>query len=155
MKIEIRGAKSKDVKEIISLNQKLFNYEYNNFDKTLDCSWPPKNENYFKKSVEDKNSIVLVAVSNRNIIGYLIGSIHKAEDYREIKEVVEVDNTFVVEEHRRKGIGKELFKKFLEWAKKKETRRMKVVASAKNKDAINFYKKCGFIDYNLTLERDI
>ncbi len=153
--MEIRKARVEDVNDILRLNQKLFDNEYSNFDKTLDCGWPPNNKDYFKDSIKDENFISLVAVSNRKIIGYLIGSIHKAEEYRKLKELAEVDNTFVLEEHRGKGVGKKLFEEFLEWSKKRGIDRMKVVASSKNKKAINFYKKCGFKDYNLTLEGDI
>jgi len=153
--MEIREAKIEDVDDILNLNQKLFDYEFANFDDTLDCSWSPKNRDYFENAVKNKNSIALVAISDGKIIGYLIGSIHKTEDYRKLKEIVEVDNTFVDEEHRNKGVGKKLFEKFLEWAKNKGMNRMKVVASSKNKGARGFYKKCGFNDYNFTLEAEI
>ncbi|MFH1501223.1 MAG: GNAT family N-acetyltransferase [archaeon] len=153
--MEIREAKIEEVEEILKLNQQLFDYEFENFDKTLDCNWSPKNKGYFEKAIKGKNSITLVAVLDGKIIGYLVGGIHKAGNYRKIEKLVEVENTFILEEQRGKGVGEKLFKMFLEWAKKKKVKRMKVVASAKNKRAINFYKKCGFLDYDSILERNI
>lgn len=37
----------------------------------------------------------------------------------------------------------------------KYVKRLKVLVTAKNKQAIKFYKKKGFNDYNITLEMDL
>jgi len=62
---------------------------------------------------------------------------------------------FILPEHRKKGIGNLLCKRFFGWAKDKGVRSAKVVASVQNDGAIFCYKKNGFIDYNLTLEKDL
>ncbi len=154
MDIQIRKAQIEDVNEIISLNQQLFDYD-SKFDNTLDKTWPQKNKDYFEKSITDDNFLAFVAVADDKIMGYLIGSITKAEDYRNIKDIAELENMFILSNHRKKGIGTLLVNKFVDWAKEKGMKRIKVFASADNQLAINFYKKNYFKDYGITLEKEL
>lgn len=155
VKIEIKEATSDNLKYITDLNKQLFDHEYTNFDKTLDCNWPSNNQDYFKKSITSKDSITLVAFAKGRVIGYLIGSIKKASAYRKIKRLAEIDNMFVLPEFRGQGTGSLLCEKFVNWAKKKGVDRIKVVASVNNEKAINFYKENKFKEYDLALEREI
>ncbi len=54
---------------------------------------------------------------------------------------------FVLEEYLRLGVGAKLFEASLQWCRSNGINRMRVVASAQNKRAIDFYKKNGFDDY--------
>jgi len=155
MEVEIKEATLEYLKDIINFNKKLFEFEYKNFDKTLDCSWPPKNKEYFKNSIKGKDSLALVVLDKGKIIGYLIGNIKKAKNYRNIKKIAELDNMFILPDYRNKGIGSLLCKRFLDWVKSRDVKRVRVVVSEKNKGAINCYKKCGFSEYNLILEQDL
>ena len=139
----------------MNLNQQLFNYEYENFDQTIAWDWPPKNDSYFRKSIEAEDSLALVVVMGKKIVGYLIGSIGKGENYRSIKKIGELDNMFILPEARGKGIGSALCQEFLKWVKDKGVKRVKVVASAKNKQAIACYKRNGFFEYNCELECEL
>jgi len=153
--MEIKEATLDNVKDILNLNQELFDYEHDNFDATLDCSWPPNNENYFEESIEKKDSLALVAFVDGRLVGYLIGSVKNAEDYRKIEQLGEIDNMFILPEFRGKKIGLALCDKFLGWAREKGVKRVRVVASVQNEGAIACYMKSGFEDYNLVLERDL
>lgn len=152
--MKIRKASLKDLEQIKKLNQELFYHDYN-FDNTLDLKWPDKNKEYYKKRITDKNSIALVAENEKNIVGYLFGAITEAQEYRNIKKIAELENMFIVKEHRGKGIGKKLIENFIQWAKNKKIKRIKVIASAQNQQAIEVYKKNRFSEYDLVLEADI
>ena len=153
--MKIRKATLKDFKKIIALNQKLFDYEYENFDKTLDCNWPSKNEKYFKNSITDKNSFALVAIENNKIIGYFIGNIKKVANYRNIKKIAEGGNAYILPDYQRKAIGTQFYQKFLRWSKNKGVNRIKAIVSAKNRQSINWHKKIGFVEHDLVLEMDL
>jgi len=153
--IEVKEAEISNLEDILNLNQQLFNYEYENFDKTLNCNWPPNNLKYFKEAIIKDDSLALVVFIEDKIIGYLIGSIEKAEVYRKIKQIAEIDDMFIIPEYRGKGIGVLLYKRFIKWAKKKGINRVRVVASAQNVKTINFYKKNKLKEYDLILESDI
>ena len=53
------------------------------------------------------------------------------------------------------GYFKQLIKEYIKWAKDKKIKRIRVIASAMNSNAIAIYKKTDFSDYNLVLEREI
>jgi ribosomal protein S18 acetylase RimI-like enzyme len=155
MEVQIKKASIDNLKAIINLNQKLFDNEYKNFDKTLDCSWPAKNKKYFKESIKGKDTLALVVIMGEEVVGYAIGRIRKARDSRKIFKIAELENIFVLPECRSKGIGCSLCEKFFKWADEKGIKRAKVRVSAKNKRAIEYYKKCGFSDHDLVLEIDL
>ena len=153
--VKIQKATIENLKNILELNQKLFDYESENFDKTLDCDWPSRNKEYFKKALESKDRLALVVLIKNKMVGYLIGSLGEAKDYRKIKKIAEIDNMLVLPKYRNQGIGDSLIERFFNWVKERGINRVKVVAPAQNKKAINFYRKTGFLDYNITLETNI
>ena len=110
---------------------------------------------YYRDRISNENSCVLIAVINGKIIGYLCGGLTKAEAYRYLPVAAEIENMFVLEEFRSKGIGKQLYQKFRKWCKTKKVGKIRVEASTQNKLAIKFYKKNNFKDYALMLETDL
>lgn len=154
MNILVKKAQLKDLEDIAKLNQKLF-YSDSRFDKTLNTLWPKKNKSYYKKSITSNENLALVALSDNKIIGYLIASIQKVESYRLIGKIAELENMFILDKFRNKGVGSLLVKEFFKWAKSKKLKRIKVIASADNIQAISFYKRNGFTEYNIWLEANI
>ncbi|MBI4116686.1 GNAT family N-acetyltransferase [Candidatus Pacearchaeota archaeon] len=154
----IRKATIEDLEDIQKLNLQLFEKEYNEYDKTLNLRWTfgKDGADYFKKRIKDsKNSFTIVVVIDEKIVGYLVGAICKLESYRNVDNSAELENMFVLKEHRNKGIGKELINKFLKWCEEKKVKRIKLVASAQNKKAIELYKNLGFNEHSITLEKEI
>ena len=152
--IIIRKANMEDLKDIQTLNNKLFELEYYNFDDTLKLNWPFENESteYFKNMIE--NEIVFIAELDKNIIGYLAGSISEEVSYI-TQSFAELDNMYVEDKYRRIGVGTLLIDEFKKYCKEENIQNIKVTASAKNSRAIKFYMKNGFEDYNVTLKMKI
>lgn len=150
--IIIRKAEISDLVEIQKLNKKLFELELENYDSTLNINWPMSDEGtkYFKDSIN--NSITLVAVFENKIIGYLIGSLNTQNTYNKYLQA-ELDNMCILDQYRKLGIGSKLFNKFKEICIENNIKELKVVASYKNKNAINFYKKNGFEEADITLKQ--
>ncbi|MFA5029774.1 MAG: GNAT family N-acetyltransferase [Patescibacteria group bacterium] len=155
MKPKIKFATLKDFKDIQDLNHRLCLKEYAEFDQTIDkdYSLSDPSEKYFKKRI--RSGCALVAVLENKVIGYLVGGIVEAEEYRTISKLAEAENMFVLEKFRSLGIGGKLFKEFIKWCRLKKAKRVRVVASAQNFRAIRFYRREGFKDYDLVLERNI
>lgn len=61
----------------------------------------------------------------------------------------------MLEEYRKLGIGSKLFNKFKEICKENKINELKVIASYQNTNAINFYKKNGFEEAEITLKTKI
>lgn len=153
-KIIIRQATLEDLNAIQNLNYELFKLEKENFDSTLIVEWPLSEEG--RKYFEDliNNEYVIVAVLDKNIIGYLAGTINEKVSY-EIVQYGEINNMLVDYEYRGLGIGKQLIDKFKEYCKNRNINNLKVLASTKNINAIEFYKKQGFGEFNITLTSNI
>lgn len=62
---------------------------------------------------------------------------------------------FVLEEYRKYGIGTKLINTFKEYCLKNKMEELKVTANAKNYNAIKFYKKNGFDEFEITLKQKI
>jgi len=158
MSIKIRRATIKDLKQIQELNLALFKKEVKDYDPTLDLNWTfsKAGTKYFKGRIEDiAFGGIWVAFVGEEMIAYLSGGITKAESYRKLPRMAELENTFVEKEYRSKGIGKKLYKEFVAWCKRHDVKKLRVVASAQNKQAIRFYRKSGFKNYDLILEQEV
>ncbi|MFZ4648708.1 MAG: GNAT family N-acetyltransferase [Patescibacteria group bacterium] len=153
--ILIREASNKDLSGILRLNLDLFKKEFKEFDKSLNIKWTNSKEgrDYFSKRIVNKDSFVAVAICNEEIVGYICCGIHRSPI--QIIKKAELENMMISEEFRGKGIGSKLAKEFFRWCKVKNIKKITVIASAKNLSGIRFYKKLGFDDYDLTLEKKI
>jgi diamine N-acetyltransferase len=158
MEFKIRLATIDDLKAIQGLNLMLFKKEYAEFDDTLNCNWTfgKDGEEYFTKCITEDDGCVFVACINDKIIGYLAGGlVDKIEPYRVPLKSTELENMFVIDKYRDKGIGSQLYQAFVGWSKSKGANRLRVSACAQNLEGINFYRKNGFIDYGFVLETNI
>lgn len=151
MEIIIKKATIENLKDIQELNNKLFELEYENFDESLRVGWPLENEGeeYFKEVLN--NGIIYIALADNKIIGYLAGSFNVENTYV-TKTLAEADNMYILEDYRKYGVGTKLMNEFKNECIKRGIQELKVTASAKNINAINFYRKKGFEDFELTLK---
>ncbi len=132
MEIQIQFATIKNLRDIQNLNHQLCIKENKEFDITINKDYPMQKsgEEYFKERI--KNDCALIAITDGKIIGYLVGAIVEIEDYRNISNLAEVENMFVLEEYRNIGIGKKLIQEFIKWCKTKDAKRIRAVASIQN-----------------------
>jgi ribosomal protein S18 acetylase RimI-like enzyme len=152
--LKIRKAKASELKTIQNLNYALFQSDKHR-DEFLNLNWPYKEgKKVFEKMIKGGNNLCLVAELKGEVIGYLAGSICKIESWRPIKRA-ELENMFVKEKYRSKGVGSKLVKEFFKWSKSKGAKRAMVQAYSTNAKAIKFYKKTGFDPFSLSQEVEI
>ena len=96
-------------------------------------------ENMIFQATNNKN-LLLVAVENNEIIGFL--SAQKGY-FNKIKHTAYIV-VGIREEHRNKGIGKELFRSLDIWTKKEKIMRLELTVVCENIIAKNLYEKNGF-----------
>lgn len=154
MQIGMRKATMEDLKKIQELNSELFIKEFREYDNSLNVKWSFEKfgENYFKDAIKDE--YVVVATDNEEIVGYLAGSIDVEKSYN-INKIAELDNMFIKESYRKCGVGTKLIQSFISFCNDKEISDIRVTASFKNKEAIQFYMKNGFEEFELTLRRKV
>ncbi len=153
----IRKATIVDLQTIQELNNKLCTKENAEFDPTVNPKFATSDGglSYFKKALESDEKLVLIAEDNNTAIGYIVGGIEQVGDFRNIPNMCEADNMWIDEKYRSQGIGKQFMSELETWAKSKGIKRMRVVASYKNEKGIRFYKRGGFSEYDLILEKDL
>lgn len=157
MESKIRLATLDDLNDVQTLSLALFKKEYADFDKTLNLEWTfsEEGEKYFKEHIIEDKNCVFVAYADDKIVGYLAGGLSETSPYRVLPGFAELKNMFVQDTYRSAGIGTRLYQAFTQWCKSKGVGRLRVVASAQNVDGIKFYRKNGFVDYDLALETNI
>ncbi len=157
MNVIIKKAKMDDLQIIQELNLELFKKEYKEYDSLLNLNWTfgKNGTKYYQNRISKNDGCVLIAIIDNRIIGYLCGGLINAKTYRNLPIVAELENTFVLNKFRSKGVGKKLYNEFIRWCKSKNVGKVRVETSAQNELAIKFYRNNNFKDYTLILEADL
>ncbi len=121
--LNIRRMKPGDLEKVVEIERKTFSEPW-----TYDS---------FEHSLESGNDIYLVAEEDGEIAGYcgLWGVIDEGQ----------ITNVAVAENHRRKGVGKQLLLRLLEEARAKKYRVFTLEVRVSNKPAIALYEQLGFV----------
>lgn len=158
MEVKIKSATVEHLEDIRKAHVMLSHKVQKDFDdKTINREWAfsQDGEEYFKKRIIMEDGFVSVAYLDEKIVGYLIGEINASRSDRIPSDIAELESMFVADEMRGMGVGTKLCRAFEDWCKSKGIERMRVIVSTENKGAINFYRKNGYADYDLIMEKDI
>lgn len=153
--VAIRKMIKADWKTYQELNVEVFEHDKDHIDD-LDMKWPYSEIGiaYYKKiSSGTENCVGFIAELGGKSVGY-IAIREKHVGYR-TKSYVEIENMGVKNEYRSQGIGTRLLEIAQEWSKEKGVGVLHVSAFARNTKAITFYKKFGFVELSLDLEKEI
>lgn len=153
MIILVRKAKSEDLSRIQDLNYKLFLWDKVR-DPDLNFEWPyqESGKNYFIKRINEDLGACFVAEFEGVVVGYIAGRVNKEIVSFDTILRGELENMYVEEGARSRGVGKTLVREFLKWAKTKGAKSMIVEAYFGNGNAIKFYEACGFNNFAVKLE---
>jgi GNAT superfamily N-acetyltransferase len=154
MGIEIVRAKPEDWETIQKLNNEVFVND-GNHDDDLDLNWPfsEVGVEYYKKLADGKYGHCLIAMQSGVPAGYVALAI-KDFGYRKSK-YVEIENIGVNPEFRSQGIGHLLMQATEKWAREQNATKLYVSAYFKNEKAISFYKREGFYESGLELDKKL
>jgi ribosomal protein S18 acetylase RimI-like enzyme len=97
-----------------------------------------------KELILQKDTHVLVAIIDEEIIGSGYAQIQNSKPYFKPEQFAYLGFMFVSPQHRGKGINGEITKKLIEWAKRRGILEIQLDVYAKNESATNAYKKIGF-----------
>ena len=132
MNIFSRQAELKDAECITQLSDQL------GYKTTIE-----KTQTRLAEILNNMDNCVYVIIHNENIIGWIHGfySLRVESD-----SFVEIGGMVVHENFRRKGIGKMLVKKVIEWAHLKKSNKIRVRCNSLRKETHVFYNSIGFIE---------
>jgi len=136
MKIKIRKAKKKDYQEVIKLYADFVknSNRYKNFDNDS-----------FLKALQLPDFYIYLAEMEKRIVGFITFSIRTVVRYP--KPIIEVEEFYVISDLRRKGIGRKLTQKALDFAKKNECQYVFLASGKDRIPAHKFYKSLSFNEY--------
>lgn len=152
--ISYRNGVAEDVALLQNLNDEVF-VDNAKYVEDLDMTWAKgeHGKNYFTQLVNDSDNLCLIAEDDGVPVGYLAAG-PKKFSYK-TKSYSELENMGVTPKYRSQGIGTVLIKKYFEWSIEQGYESSHVNAFFKNTKAIEFYKENGFLEVDLSLERDL
>lgn len=110
---------------------------------------------YYQAQLEKKGTLYIVTENeNKEIIAFASAYIISIPKTKAPKIGVLVTN-FVKKEYRGRGVGTEQLNFRMNWLKKHGVKYVELNVDARNKKAIQLWKKFGFKDYQLKLKMDL
>ena len=134
--MEIRSARPEDIDSLVGLLEELFAIEE---DFTFDRQ---RQADGLHMMIEASSSAVFVAVHNTRVIGMISGqlTISTAEGGYALL----IEDLMVVENMRKKGVGKALLHAVGDWGNERGADRMQLLADSSNRTALSFYERNGW-----------
>jgi GNAT superfamily N-acetyltransferase len=152
--ITIRPARQDEVQTLQNLNDKVFidNHQY---DDDLDMNWAQsaKGRKYFTELLYNPQARCLIAEEDGKSIGY-IAAAPKHVSFRK-NTYLEIGDMGVIPDYRSQGVGTLLMQECLKWGKAHGFHKVFVNAYFANTSAIAFYKRNGFAEIDVSLEREL
>lgn len=150
----IRKFAKEDLPQVLDLCREIRKYH----NDLLNGYFTEQNDEYekigFLESLENDNTVALVAEHNNKIVGYLLGEF-KVSAWLSKPKVGHISNFGITENSRRKGIGKQLMDYFFKICKEKEIQEIRLGVYNKNTSACKFYEDYGFSALQQTMILDI
>lgn len=147
----VRQARAEDVGAIVGLSDGLFREDSGRRDPTMNHGWAREHgEGYFGDLVRQPAYLVLVAEAAGELVGYLAG-LRAGPGHLRMVPSAELESMFVAPAWRGRGVGAELARAFLAWAREHGAAWVQVTAYSANAEARAFYERLGFGDHSVTL----
>ncbi len=155
LKITIRQANTGEVRTLQNLFDEIFVDDVK-YDDDLRTDWAQSEDGgkkYFTDLLNNGNAICLFAEADCKVIGFVTAS-HLEDRYRKSK-YIEIGYLGVIPEYHSKGIGKILMDECIRIAKNRGFQKVYLNSYFRNTKAIDFYKRNGFLEIDVSLEKKI
>jgi ribosomal protein S18 acetylase RimI-like enzyme len=152
--ISIKKATLLDLKNIQKLNHDIMSKNAS-YDPCIiiDFDLSEIGKEFFTKAMTNPQGLFYIAFDNKKMVGYINGG-PKKYVYRK-KKFFEIENLGVIPEYRKRGVGTLLYNSLVQELKKHGYERIYLNCYSKNDEALCFYKKLGFEEIDISLEKDI
>ncbi|MDR6884172.1 GNAT family N-acetyltransferase [Bacillus sp. 3255] len=136
-------------------SSKLQEISYETFNQTFKDQNSPENMKAYldkafnlkqlEKELSNPFSQFFLVYDHHKLAGYLKVNTHDAQSEEMGEESLEIERIYVRSSFQNRGLGKYLYNKAMEIAKKLDKRIIWLGVWEKNENAIAFYKKMGFV----------
>ncbi|MEO1136703.1 MAG: GNAT family N-acetyltransferase [Pseudomonadota bacterium] len=159
-RLNIRDANPDDLEDIRELNRQIFEYEFEQCEKTSNVEYPDQHDGtkYYLQLVYRLDGFVaFVAEIHGKVVGY--AGVRLVPDteltHRNNVKLAQLHTLSVDKEFRNKGIGRALIDRSVAFAQKSGANRMRVIAYALNDRARHLYRAVGFTESEIVHEMPI
>ena len=140
MAAKIRTARKGDLVRLLVLMEQYYKYDRHNFDH--DAA-----KKAMRRLLADRNlGTVLLITEGRAAIGYLVLAFGYSLEFHGRDAFV--DEFFLLEKYRGKGIGNAALKHAQRTAEKHGVMALHLEVTRHNSRVVNFYRREGFVDHN-------
>lgn len=146
---EIREAKLEDVQQLMKMEKSLFSKwdELDPIDK-IDVEW--FGSEYHKKHLtnvlKDNKNKIFVLIDKANMVGYLKAHSFCREPF--LEKVGYISELFVEKSYRSQGLGRMLLDEAIKWFKQQNLKWTTTATHSLDSEAISFWKKRGYEEFN-------
>jgi L-amino acid N-acyltransferase YncA len=152
----IRKATKEDIEELFTLYIKFLEYT-NRFGRWVYKKRPKietkEVKTYLGKRIFQKNSIFLVAEEKKKVIGFVQARIVPKKESNTNKKLIEIVDIY--SKNKGKGMGKNLLKEVISWAKKEKADFLVWEMIYGNKLAEDFCVRNGFRHFKLKMMKRV
>ena len=154
--IAIRRATSKDLKDIMSLARKLWDYHI-----PLDPLWRSGQQmrkhdrQWYRTKLRSKNFRVYVAEHKGKIIGFFSGQIRPSSRALRYRYQGFINQAYVKPAYQGLGIGKQLLDECITWFKSRKLDFVELHVDSRNIPGHHAWSKLGFKEYLKRMRRKI
>ncbi len=153
--ITIRKAENRDLGHVVALAKMMAEYHHE-LDPYYKSGSSYKNlELDLAEELEDKDSNILVAETEKQIVGYFRGMIEPGPMYIAAKKIGVVNDLVVRPDFRRKTVGQQLFTAAREWFASRNVKNIELNVDSRNEPGVKFWRKNGFFDYKIRMRLDL
>lgn len=103
-----------------------------------------------KKFLENNTAIAIGSFQNDKILGFLW-----AYERGDFEKELFITQLVVTQKERNQGLGKKLMNNFIKIAEEMKIKKITLIATADNEQAVTYYKKCGFYVERVCLRKDL
>lgn len=131
--LQIRQAETCDIRDLVDLDDECFDtyyYQKTKFDNA-----------HFQNYLSGKKSILLVAVRDSGVVGYVAGAVRTSRR----RSIAHLDSIAVTSTARQKGIGSQLLHLFTQEARRRACNLIMLEVATDNKEGLRFFSKRGFL----------
>ncbi len=154
--VEIREASLRDVEAIVELNKKLadIHAEIDEIYKR-GCETSKGFRNHVESLISSENASLLVAEMDGRVAGYMIGLIEKPRPFLKLEKIGRISDAYVDFEYRKKGVGRALLNRLLEWFRSNGVEYITLSVDVRNRAGYSFWRKMGFEDWMVRMIRRV
>ena len=131
--LRIRQADKCDIRDLVELDDECFDTYY--YEKTKFSRLD------FKNYLCRKKSVLLVAVSDSCLVGYVAGTVRTSR----VRSIAHLDSIAVSSIARQNGIGSQLLHLFIQEARRRACKMIMLEVAMANKEGLRFFSKRGFL----------